>query len=67
MLAASLTTGNSDARSRRELCYHVASGLYELHLSGVAHGDLKLENVLVVFAEPDMAGERRFPVLAKLV
>jgi len=62
-----LTTGNSDARSRRELCYHVASGLHELHLSGVAHGDLKLENVLVVFAEPDVARERRIPVLAKLV
>ena len=62
-----LTTESSDARSRRELCYHVASGLHELHLSGVAHGDLKLENVLVVFAEPDIARGRQVPVLAKLV
>lgn len=48
---------------RRELCYQVASALHELHLSGVAHGDLKLENVLVELDSND----KRVPVRAILV
>lgn len=62
-----LTKATTKARIRRELCHQVASGLHELHLSGVAHGDLKLENVLVVLAAADQVGPRRVPVLAKLV
>ena len=62
-----LTKSTTDARRRRELCYQVASGLHELHLSGVAHGDLKLENVLVVLAAADQVEPRKVPVLAKLV
>ena len=33
--------------SRMKLTGHVASGLHALHLCGIAHGDVKLENVLV--------------------
>ena len=66
-----LTKSTTDAKRRRELCYQVASGLHGLHLSGVAHGDLKLENVLVTLAAADQVGPRRGPrrepVLAKLV
>ena len=35
-------------RQRQTLCRHVALGLHELHMSGISHGDLKLDNVLVV-------------------
>ena len=64
-----------DARTRRELCYQIASGLHELHLSSIAHGDLKLENVLVIKAEETAESKARkvrikkmmVPVLAKLV
>ncbi|KAL9118274.1 MAG: hypothetical protein Q9187_005183, partial [Circinaria calcarea] len=61
-----LTKSTTNARRRRELCHQVASGLHELHLSGVAHGDLKLENVLVALAAADQVGPRRVPVVAKL-
>ena len=33
--------------SRFRLCGDVCAGLYELHLSGIAHGDIKLDNILV--------------------
>ena len=33
--------------ARFQLCGDVCAGIYELHLSGVAHGDVKLDNVLV--------------------
>ena len=33
--------------SRMKLTGHVASGLHALHLCGLAHGDVKLDNVLV--------------------
>lgn len=32
---------------KRELCLDVASGLEAMHACGIAHGDVKLENVLV--------------------
>lgn len=35
--------------TRFQLCGDVCAGIYELHLSGVAHGDVKLDNVLVNF------------------
>ena len=44
------------ARQRLKLCRDVTSGLLELHLSGIAHGDLKLDNVLVQLVG-DGAGE----------
>ncbi|PGH11094.1 serine/threonine protein kinase [Polytolypa hystricis UAMH7299] len=46
-------------RQKQKLCRQVASGLLELHRSGIAHGDLKLDNVLVVkvVISPDNDGE----------
>ena len=38
---------------RLKLCGGVASGLHAMHLSGVAHGDVKLENVLVFLNESE--------------
>lgn len=35
------------SRDRLLMCVNVARGLHELHLCGMAHGDLKLDNVLV--------------------
>lgn len=32
---------------KRKFAQQVASGLHELHMSGIAHGDVKLDNVLV--------------------
>ncbi len=37
----------SPLRLRLSFCSQVAAGLTEMHRSGVAHGDLKLENVLM--------------------
>ncbi|KAK5242508.1 hypothetical protein LTS06_011480, partial [Exophiala xenobiotica] len=36
----------------QNVCGGIFGGLYELHLCGIAHGDLKLENVLVVEPAP---------------
>ena len=33
--------------SKLQLCGNIASGLHAMHMCGVSHGDLKLENVLV--------------------
>ena len=38
---------------RLKLCGGVASGLHAMHLSGVAHGDVKLENVLIFLKESE--------------
>jgi serine/threonine protein kinase len=40
-------------RHKLQLCRDVSAGLEELHLAGVAHGDLKLDNILVVPGEAD--------------
>lgn len=40
-------------RLKHKLCRHVAAGLLELHLCGIAHGDVKLDNVLIVTAAGD--------------
>ncbi len=50
---------------RLKLCGGVASGLHAMHLCGVAHGDVKLENVLV-FLNKSEDGERP-EVVPKLV
>ena len=55
------------ARLRRQLCYQVSSGLHGLHLCGVAHGDLKLENVLVTSADQELKMYQGVPILVKLV
>ncbi|KAF2806412.1 kinase-like protein, partial [Mytilinidion resinicola] len=58
------------------LCQDVARGLHALHVSGIAHGDLKLDNVLAAAISdssdsdnatevPDVEG-RRFGVVARL-
>ena len=39
--------GSISLKDRLELCGDVINGLYELHLCGVCHGDVKLDNVLV--------------------
>ena len=62
-----LKQNKTTARLRRQLCYQVSSRLHALHLSGVAHGDLKLENVLVTMANGDIKTKHDVPVLAKLV
>jgi serine/threonine protein kinase len=44
------------ARQKLKLCRHVTGALLELHLCGIAHGDVKLDNVLIVVAaneQPD--------------
>jgi serine/threonine protein kinase len=41
------------ARQKHKLCRNVAAALLELHLCGIAHGDVKLDNVLVVLASGD--------------
>lgn len=41
-------TSNVSLISRMKLTGQIATGLHALHLCGVAHGDLKLENVLIV-------------------
>ena len=54
--------------SKLALCSQVACGLNRLHWTGVAHGDLKLENVLV-FRNHIMKGASTYEtdVVAKLV
>ncbi|KAF5667503.1 serine threonine kinase [Fusarium denticulatum] len=42
-----LQSGRAPMISKLSLCSQVACGLNRLHWAGVAHGDLKLENVLV--------------------
>ena len=51
--------------SRMKLVGQIASGLHALHSCGVAHGDVKLENILV-FQPPSTETESEAPV-AKLV
>ena len=51
--------------ARLKLCGGVASGLHAMHLCGVAHGDVKLENVLVFLNESE-DGEKA-EVVPKLV
>ncbi|KFY83508.1 hypothetical protein V498_08020, partial [Pseudogymnoascus sp. VKM F-4517 (FW-2822)] len=45
------------ARQQQKFCRHVALGLHELHMSGIAHGDMKLDNVLVVLQSPQSLEE----------
>lgn len=61
-----LRTNTTDVGSRLRLCGNVASGLHAMHLCGVSHGDLKLENVLV-FREADELGSIVGRYSAKLV
>jgi serine/threonine protein kinase len=54
--------------SRLGLCNQIACGLNRLHWSGVAHGDLKLENVLVFqSSRQNNGGEYGTDLIAKLV
>ena len=57
---------NGSVVPRLKLCGDIASGLHTLHLCGVSHGDLKLENVLV-FREADAVGSKEKRYSAKLV
>lgn len=51
---------------RLQLCKDICNGLEELHLAGVAHGDLKLDNILV-FADSDAEAQRKkLPVTVNL-
>ncbi|KAH8725728.1 hypothetical protein GQ44DRAFT_772034 [Phaeosphaeriaceae sp. PMI808] len=49
---------NASLERKMKFCYDVVNGVYELHRCGVAHGDLKLGNVLLF--EDDNTG---FPSL----
>jgi serine/threonine protein kinase len=54
---------------RLHLCSQVYSALQELHRSGIAHGDLKLENVLIFPQLPEPIAKlvsRDFQVRVKL-
>ena len=61
---------NEGGWQRLKLCRNVLSGLEELHLSGVVHGDLKLDNVLVMPNPADSGTPgtscTKPPVIAKL-
>jgi tRNA A-37 threonylcarbamoyl transferase component Bud32 len=48
-------TGHSDARSALQLLLKLASAVSRLHSQGLAHHDLKPENVLIVDGEPKIA------------
>jgi len=49
-----LLQGSSlSARQKLKLCRHVAVALLELHLCGIAHGDVKLDNILIAQASQD--------------
>ena len=52
--------------SRLKLCGYIVSGLHAMHLCGVSHNDLKLENVLF-FREPDQLDSIVEQYSAKLV
>ncbi|KAH0564834.1 hypothetical protein GP486_001782 [Trichoglossum hirsutum] len=53
--------------SKLGLCNQIACGLNRLHWSGVAHGDLKLENILVFqSSRPNNGGEYGTDLIAKL-
>ena len=56
----------TNVASRLKLCGNIASGLHAMHLCGVSHGDLKLENVLV-FREADQLDSIVEQYSAKLV
>ena len=62
-----LLKGNTTARLRKRLCHQIPSGFHALHLSGVAHGDLKLENVLVTTVDGNLEKKPGVLVVAKLV
>ena len=55
-----------DVASRLKLCGNIASGLHAMHMCGVSHGDLKLENVLV-FGEAGPLASNVEQYYAKLV
>jgi ankyrin repeat protein/serine/threonine protein kinase len=43
-----LQGASSSPRQKLKLCRHVAAALLELHLCSISHGDVKLDNVLIV-------------------
>jgi serine/threonine protein kinase len=57
------------SRDRLLMCVNVARGLHELHLCGMAHGDLKLDNVLVTSRTSAQSGPQELSsqsVVAKI-
>ena len=58
-------TSNVSLISRMKLTGQIATGLHALHLCGVAHGDLKLENILMVRMPGDVSNSEGF--VAQLV
>ncbi|KAI9720882.1 MAG: hypothetical protein M1812_002721 [Candelaria pacifica] len=60
-----LTTHQTSVHQRLSFCRDVHSGLYEMHLCDVAHGDLKLENVLACVAATGSDG-KDIEVVAKI-
>ena len=49
-------------KDRLELCGDVISGLHEIHLCGVCHGDVKLDNVLVSSPNGQVNGRTLRPI-----
>ncbi|KAI8629844.1 hypothetical protein F5Y19DRAFT_61701 [Xylariaceae sp. FL1651] len=62
-----LNTKTAPLQTKLALCSQVACGLNRLHWTGVAHGDLKLENVLVFHnSAVQSAGTYESEVIVKL-
>jgi serine/threonine protein kinase len=61
-----LRTYRLPSRDRLLLCVNVARGLHELHLCGIVHGDLKLDNVLVTPHGPQDPSASAPSVVAKI-
>ncbi|RPB08088.1 ankyrin [Morchella conica CCBAS932] len=51
---------------RAKICRDVAEGLHALHESGIVHGDVKLDNVLIFDEYDDHGGRVAFGLRAKL-
>ena len=53
--------GDISLKDRLELCGDVINGLHEIHLCGVCHGDVKLDNILVSSLNGGGDGQNPFP------
>ena len=57
-----LSKARVSAQDRLELCGDVIRGLYEIHLCGICHGDVKLDNISVDIHATRQDGRHEGPV-----